>query len=251
MILSSPAMGISPPSFMRDIKYAGQSEGGTVLECPFTPRRSIFWGFNWRSSNPFGGYDNGANKMGFMMTTGPGAGGAWGMHYYGATQGSRVISIFLQGVDANNCHLPNVQGECNGNSMVFLPNINGSAVAEGVEHRIEVTMIRSATNTSRDGVLRVMIDGILRTYHTNVNFPAYDFISVLDNHTWDRQCAQRNPAVGPTTPPNDCRTFDDWHDWGDWYVSSGSGGSVTPPPPPPTDTTPPGQVTSVTVTQLN
>ncbi len=244
-ILSDSSWTISPSSFIRNIKPAFASEGGTVIDCAFSAQRNIFWGFGWRSSNPFGGYNNGANKIGFMMTNRPTGGAAlWGLHYYGGS-GSRVIGVFLQAVTVNNCHLSNWFGDCNGSSFVILPNVNSSAVAEGVKHRIEITMRRSTSETSRDGTIRVVVDGVVRTNYTNVNFPAWDFVSVMNNHTWDGQCAQRNPSVGPTTSPNDCRTFDDWHDFDDWYVSGGSGGGGA------TDTTPPGQVTSVTVTQLN
>ena len=248
-ILSDSSWTISPSSFLRNLKPAYSSQGGTVIDCPFAAQRNIFWGFAWRSSNPFGGYTNAANKMGFMMTNRPAAGGAlWGLHYYGSSNGARVISVFLQAsTGVNNCHLSNWVGDCNGSSFVILPNINGTPVAEGVTHRVEVTMRRSSTESSRDGVIRVVIDGIVRTHYPNANFPAWDFISVQSNHTWDGQCANRpggNPLT-PTVPPNDCRTFDDWHDFDDWYVSGGTGGGGTG------DTTPPGQVTSVTVTQLN
>ncbi len=250
LILSSPSMGISPPSFLRDLKPAGSDIGGTQLECFFPARSGVFWGFNLRTSNPFGGYNNGMNKIGFIMSTGPGSGAAWGLHYYGASNGSRVIAIFLQsGPEAgNNCQVSDTFGDCAGGVMEFLPNINSTPIAEGVEHRVEVTMIRS-TPGFKNGVLRVVVDGILRTYQTNVSFPPYDFISVQTNHTWDGQCSQRNPSVGPTTPPNDCRPYDDYYDWGDWYVSSGIGGispspSPTPPPPPPL---PPNKPTNLRV----
>ena len=253
-ILSDGSAWTSPSSFLRETKPAGQSVGGTQLECVFPAKRSIFWGFTWRSSNPFGGYNNGANKMGFMMSNRPTGGGAlWGLHYRGNTNGSRVIAVFLQSAPGvNNCHISGAVDICS-DGAIFIPNVNGSPVLEGQIHKVEVTMIRSTSETSKDGTIRVVVDGVVRTNYTNVNFPAWDFVSVQTNHTWDGQCANRpggNPLT-PTVAPNDCRTFDDWHDTDDWYVSSGSGGGVTPPPPPPTDTTPPGQVTSVTVTQLN
>lgn len=235
-ILSDGSAWTSPSSFLRETKPAGQSVGGTQLECVFPAKRSIFWGFTFRTSNPFGGYNNAANKYGFMMTNRPTGGGAlWGLHYYGNSNGSRVISVFLQAVTVNNCHLSNFYGDCNGSSFVILPNVNASPVVEGQIHKVEVTMIRSTSETSKDGTIRVVVDGVVRTNYTNVNFPAWDFVSVQTNHTWDGQCATRNTSVGPTTPPNDCRTFDDWYDTDDWYVSSGAGGGggTAPPPPPP------------------
>ncbi len=232
---------ISQPNFIRNIKYANASHGGTVIECLFSARRSMFWGFSWRTSNPFGGYNNGANKLGFMMSNRPTGGGAlWGLHFYGSSNGSRVVSVFLQAsAGVNNCHLSDYQGDCNGSSVVFLPNVNGSAVLEGVKHRVEVTMIRSTTESSRDGTIRVVVDGIVRTNYTNANFPAWDFISVQNNHTWDGQCATRTPS--------DCRPYDDYHDFDDWYVSSGTGGAgggSSPPPPPPL---PPNRPTNLRV----
>lgn len=226
-LLSDPSEPVSPSGFLRMIKPAGQAHGGTVIDCLFSPQRNIFWGMTIRPSNPFGGYNNGANKIGFMISNRPtGGGGLWGLHYRGSTNGSRVVAVFLQAsTGVSNCHIPEIDGDCNGSSLVFYPNINGSPVSEGVFHRVEITMRRSTTESSRDGVMRVVVDGSLRIYHTDLNTPAWDFISVMNNHTWDGQCAQRNPNVGPTTPPNDCRPFDDWYDFGDWYVSGGSGGS--------------------------
>lgn len=232
-IRSDGAPWTSPSSFLRETKPAGASEGGTVIDCPFSAQRNIFWGITLRASNPFGGYNNGANKYGFMITNRvAGGGGIWGVHYYGASAGSRVIGIFLQAVSVSNCHLPNILGDCNGSSLVFLPNVNGAGVSEGAVHKVEITMRRSTTETSRDGTIRVVVDGFVRTNHTNVNFPAYNFISVQTNHTWDGQCATRNPAVSPTTAPNDCRPYDDYYDTDDWYVSAGAGGSTPNPDSP-------------------
>ncbi len=249
VILSDASLTTSPPFFLRDQKQAFASTGGTTIECLFAPQNALFWGFKMRVSNPFGGYNNAANKIGFMMTNRAAGGGAlWGMHYYGATNGSRVISVFLQATAVNNCHIPQATGDCSGVSTIFLPNVNGTPVAEGIDHRIEVTMVRSTTEISRDGIIRVVVDGIVRTNLTNVNFPAWQFISIQNNHTWDGQCALRNPSVGPTTPPNDCRTFIDYYDFDDWYASgsqvAGGGGGTSPPPPPPL---PPNRPTNLRV----
>lgn len=223
----------SSPFYLRERKPAGSAVGGTQLECFFSAQRNLFWGFTFRTSNPFGGYNNAANKYGFMMTDRVIGGGAlWGVHFYGASNGGRVIGIFLQATAVNNCHLSTYVGDCGGSSVVFLPNVDSSPVTEGVIHKIQITMKRSSTETSRDGTIRVVVDGTVRTNYTNVNFPAYNFISVQTNHTWDGQCATRNPAVSPTTPPNDCRTFDDWYDTDDWYVSGGAGGSTPNPDSP-------------------
>ena len=223
----------SSPSHLREQKPAGSSVGGTQIDCFFPAQRNIFWGFTFRTSNPFGGYNNGANKYGFMITDRQVGGGAlWGVHYYGASAGSRRIGIFLQATSVNNCHLSDYIGDCGGSSVVFLPNVNGSGITEGDIHKVQITMKRSSTETSRDGTIRVVVDGVVRTNHTNVNFPAYNFISVQTNHTWDGQCATRNPAVGPTTAPNDCRPYDDYYDTDDWYVSAGAGGTTPNPDTP-------------------
>lgn len=249
LILSDASLTTSPPFFLRDQKQPNQGSGGTTINCLFSAQNAIFWGFKMRTSNPFGGYNNGANKIGFMMTNRVAGGGAlWGLHYYGASTGGRVISVFLQATTVNNCHIPQASGDCTGVSTIFLPNVNGAPIAEGVDHRIEVTMVRSTSETSRDGIIRVVVDGLVRTYLTNVNFPAWQFVSVQNNHTWDGQCAKRDPNVGPTTPPNDCRTFLDYYDFDDWYVSGGSGGVIVSPPPPPPPT-PPNRPSNLRVSQ--
>lgn len=242
-ILSDGSNWTSPIFFIRDRKPAGDSVGASQITCPFPAQRNIFWGFTFRTSNPFGGYNNGANKYGFMNTNRQSGGGAlWGVHFYGSANGGRVIGIFLQAsTGVNNCHLSNYVGDCNGSSVVFLPNVDGSPVLEGPIHKVQITMIHSATEVSKNGTIRVVVDGTLRTNYTNVNFPVWDFINVQGNRTWDGQCKNRvggNPET-PTTPPNDCRPYDDYYDTDDWYVSGSIGGSVTPPPPTPTPPTPP------------
>lgn len=246
VILSDSSLTTSPPFFLRDQKQPNQGHGGTSINCAFNATKNVFWGFRMRTSNPFGGYDNGANKIGFVLNNRTTGGGAqWGLHYYGASNGGRVISVFLQDAQVNNCHITNLNdggfNQCATLGGLFMPNMNGSSIAEGADHRIELTLIGSTTSTSRDGVVRLVVDGILRTYNTNVNFPQFGFISVQNNHTWDGQCEGRG----------DCRPFLDYYDFDDWYVSTGSGGSSTTPPPPPVDTTPPGMVSGVTVQQLN
>ncbi len=212
----------SPPYFMRNLKPAGASEGGSTTDCVHPARGEIYYAFTWRPSSPFGGYNNGANKMVFYISNIPNsAGGAWGSHYFGSESGKRVVNFFLQGGEVNNCHVDNIYGDCAAStSMVFLPNVDKSPVLEGKWHRVEIHFKRSSTGSSKDGLIKMWVDGSLRISHNNVNTPQYDWISMQTNHTWDGQCAMRNKSLSPTTLPNDCRTFDDYHDFGDFFVGA-------------------------------
>lgn len=222
LLLSDPNEPSSPSGFMRDIKYAGASEGGTMVDCVHPVKGEVYYAFTWRPSSPFGGYDNGANKMVFYISAIPNSsGGAWGSHYYGKTNGQRVVNFFLQGGGVNNCHVDNIYGDCaDSTSMVFLPNVDTSPVLEGKWHRVEVYFKRSTTGSSKDGITKMWVDGSLRISHNNVNTPQYDWTSIMTNHTWDGQCAKRNASLPSTTYPNDCRPYDDYHDFGDFFVGA-------------------------------
>jgi len=221
-ILSDPNEPSSAPYFMRNLKPAGASHGGTMVDCVHPQKGEVYYAFTWRSSNPFGGYDNGANKMVFYISNIPNSsGGAWGSHYFGAEPGKRVVNFFLQGGEVGNCHVDHIYGDCAAStSMVFLPNVDTSPVLEGQWHRVEVYFKRSSNGSSKDGILKMWVDGSLRISHNDVNTPQYDWMSIQTNHTWDGQCAMRNSNLPPTTYPNDCRPYDDYHDFGDFFVGA-------------------------------
>ncbi len=220
ILMNDSSEPTSPSGIVRMIKPAYSTVGGTVLECFHDPRSEIYYEFTWRPSSPFGGYNNGANKLVFFTSDKPNAVGLWGSHFYGSNNGGRVVDIFLQAANVNNCHIPNAYGDCaDSASLVFLPNVNGAAVLEGQWHRVEVYFRRSTTTTSQDGIIMVWVDNSLRIKNTNVNMPPYNWRSIEVNHTWDGQCSMRNPAVASTVAPNDCRPYDDYHDFGDFFAS--------------------------------
>lgn len=222
-IVSDPTATVSPSNVLKNTKAANQTTGGTEIYCSFEHTPEVYYAFNWRSSDPFGGYDNGANKM--LFFTSQGGVPAWGMHYRGATPGKRVLAIFLQqGTDANsayNCQVPGWQGACAVEAGgTFFPNVDTSPVLEGKWHFVEVYLKRSTTHASQNGIVRMWVDNKLRLEATNANSLNLDWEAFDINHTWDGQCGMRNPSVGPTTLPNDCRPYDDSHYFDDVYVSA-------------------------------
>lgn len=106
---------------------------------------------------------------------------------YGSPQtGPGYMSTVYQpaGGAANNCHLLNiVNADCPG-SITF--NYGGVPFTRGVYHRLEVYHKRSTSNTSRDGILRIWLDGtpvanVTQFNHTTGN----PFQFFLITQAWD------------------------------------------------------------------
>jgi hypothetical protein len=229
---------LSAPYALRYRKGAGQGHGGTKVECVFPPQAEVEYTFSWHSGKPFGGYNNSANKILYLPSEGDR--NLWGVHFWGAHDGGRTINVFLNGAKghADNCHLigkgvfDGGYNQCDGTTMEFSSNVDGSAVAEGEPYKlVKVYFKKSRTETSKDGIVRVSIDGKVRLYYDTVNFPDLRFTKMVGSVTWDGQCAQRDASKPPTMYPNDCRTYDDFHYYGHFLVRGNPTSQPEPPKP--------------------
>jgi hypothetical protein len=145
------------------------------------------------------------------------------------TGGSGASSTYSIGAfpDAgnSNCHV------ASGASCDMLsPNVNGLTVPLGQWNRLEWYVKASTTASSRDGIIRWWMNGVLMGNYANINFRAGAFGTIMLTHVWD--------SVDP-------QQVTDYHQYDYLYLSAGSGGgggSDNPPGPPNTP-----RITSVTV----
>lgn len=188
---------VSPPAVLRDNKQPFAGHGGTGYYVNYPDHREIFFAMAWKSSDPFHGYPNGANKILFFITNSPGSGGTWGLHYLGADPNDRFINVFVQSgrQDVNNCHVSNFLGQCDLNIGGFVPNVDKSPITPGVWHKVEVYFRLGKTTSSRDCIIKVWVDNKLKTQTLDANCPTdWPFNGLMTNHTWDGQYAG-NPTM--------------------------------------------------------
>ena len=228
---------VSSPRVMDQFVLTGGNTGNGQWGLGFPRKREIFVGFVWRTTVT--GLPNNTNKIIFIKDP------SNSFLVWQGTPGSNAKRlIWYQQERVDNCHITGSRfgGLCYSQSGDgtgwFDPNINSSVcnIAPGDPFtKVEIYLKASSTNTSKDGIIKIWINGTLSTSYTNVNqgtdlnvFPG-GFANVEITATWDG-----------TIPP----APNDWHHYFDHlYVSFPNGGVVEPPPiepqPDPTDPTPP------------
>jgi len=237
---ASPGYGgqtVSPPRTLDSKLLTNATTGGGQWTVPFGNTREIFFGMTWATNPQFQGLDVNTNKLIFLHS-GPGDNSF--LVWQGGQDSVKTLKWYQQTV-VDNCHLGvNFQpggsfpsfcwnGAFHDGTGWFEPNISGAgSLAAGTGfHKIEIYLRASTTQTSRDGIIRIWVDGAKTTDYTNVNFanPYFDYMAITP--TWDGSgaltCARR-----------DCAR--EWHHFFDHIrisSPSGGGGGVTPPPPPP------------------
>lgn len=129
--------------------------------------------------------------------------------------------------------------------LTCFPNVGPGTITEGQWAKVEVCMRGSSSLTSRDGIVKWWVNGVLAGSYTNFNYGNGNINEVIYQQTWDgygngqgfsQTIRQRFGHLHISYPPNG-------------GCASGQGGGGTTPPP--IDTTPPGRATGLTITQLN
>lgn len=142
--------------------------------------REFYMGVKWKPSNPFSGWtvenqkifllDGTRNHMYITMHRKNNAGNRYD---YG-------INAFYGTAGADNCHVAQ-KLSCDH----FLPNVTNPSVQLGVWHTLEAYYKGSTSSTSRDGILRYWLDGVLLANYTNINTAYPDHRKVQINPVWD------------------------------------------------------------------
>lgn len=209
---------------------SGCSGGGEWLYPPNAatarPIRDLFVGLVFMMNPGFEQNSVGTNKVFFMRAhnwrfTGSQTNGYFAVR--GAANNLQLIFSHNTGT-LNNAHV------CAQDlGLTCFPNTgNTVTLVRGVQYKIEAYIHASTTPTSRDGILRVYINGILTHNYTNLNYGTGIVNEALIGQTWDGA----GNGCCPTVP---------WHFYFDhFYVSASNcpaggcgGGPITPNPPPP------------------
>ncbi len=214
-IVADGTAPISPSSVVKSTFYAGNASGGMQLNY-VTPQiqSEMYVGLIWRTNPEFqGNQGSWSNKMFFVR--GPNSNGLLLM--YGPTNGGPYYATF--GVNTgglDNSHV--CQSDL---GLICPPNVNSSAAQlfRGVWTKLEMYVKKSTTNTSRDGILRWWVNGVLVGNYTTLNYAAAGLNEWVWSEAWDG-----------TFNPNHV----EWNHFIDHlHVSTPSGGGSTDQPPGP------------------
>lgn len=207
---------ISPPSCYKSVIYAGNTSGGSQVHynAPQT-YTDMFVAMSWRTNAGFQGRTT-ANKMFFVR--GPGVNGFFGMN--GSTGGPYVLGFGHNTASLNNSHIfPADLG-----LGYSVNNVSSGSLPVNTWTRIEVYIKKSTTSTSRDGILRYWVNGVLCANYTTVNYAPNGLNEWVWSETWDGTVTNPTPSV-------------DWeHYLGHLFIATGGtpssgGGGTTPSTP--------------------
>jgi len=246
---SSSNAPVSPPSVFDTFLGAFSTTGNGQWIYPLPNVREVYVGTYWAQNADFEGMGDIANKMIFVQPSGEAnflnwiQGGRWtpGVLTWVFQQNGGINNCHVSGYISPGCSLGPEFGPGTGN---LTPNVAAPSIAAGSGwHKIEIYQRASTSATSRDGIIRIWVDGLLSTDYSNLNLGPNGFIDFQINHTWDG--GPRNDC-----PARDCTRA--WHHyWDHMVIATGNGGgSTSPPPPSPTPPPPtgtPGTVSDLTV----
>jgi len=225
IVSSDGAAPVSPSGVVIGRMLSTAVNGGMQLVKNWPVSREQYVGLTWRSNTGFGGRPVG-NKMFFML--GPEAGGVflWGAD--ALNSGCEQLIWGTNTLNYDNYHICSF-------SLICYPNVNPTAatMCRGNWYKIEVYFKSSTTATSRDGIWRWWVNGVLVGNYTNANWNPQGGNEWQWNNTWDSSGDLQNiPRAS------------DWEHYLDHIVIAVSNGSVSIDNPP----GPPGGVTGFTAT---
>lgn len=211
-VASDSTAPLSPSSVLQQIFYtgmpAGISPGNDWYAFP-QPAKEVYVGFWWK---PSAGFENHPvlTKILFLSTTQTNP-----IFFYMSGTGPSVrIGMQYQNGTIDNSHLSGFPG------VIGTFDIGGGqSVQLGAWAKLELYVKRSTTPTSRDGIFRYWVNGVLARDITNMNFESYDFASVPIVPVWG--------GTGGTKTKTDYFSYDHVH------ISTPNSGTTSDQPPGP------------------
>jgi len=214
-IVSDGSAPISPSSVVKSTFSAGNTSGGMQLNY-VTPQiqSEMYVGLIWRTNPEFQGNPGSySNKMFFIR--GPGANGLLLM--YGPSGGPhQAVFGHNTGGGLDNSHVCSFDL-----GLICYPNVNipSAALPRGTWTKLEMYVKKSTTNTSRDGIVRWWVNGVLVGNYTTLNYAGAGLNEWVWSEAWDG-----------TFNPNHV----EWNHFIDHlHVSIPNGGGSTDQPPGP------------------
>ncbi|MBX3237296.1 MAG: hypothetical protein KF814_14205 [Nitrospiraceae bacterium] len=204
---------VSPSNVVKSTLLPGNTGGGIQLNY-VTPQvqREMYMGLMWRTNPQFQGRVVG-NKMFFLR--GPGANGVW-LFGNSALVGGTAPMIFAHNTGGlDNSHVCALDS-----GLACYPNVGDGTLRVGTWTKLEAYVKASTTMTSRDGIVRWWINGVLVGNYTNLNYAQNGLNEWVWAETWD----------GLVNPPPTV----EWNHFLDHlHVSIPNGGGTTDQPPGP------------------
>jgi hypothetical protein len=219
-VIRSDATAPQSPSSVLAMEYnPANGAGGGDPYINLNNLNEVYVGTWFKFSNPFQGEQNLANKLMVLFW---GDGSTLWIKAEGQQFGPwhPVIGYSVVDMTLNNCHNPGY-GDCPG-GFTFTPNVSNGNITQGMWNRLEFYYKRSTSTTSRDGIVRVWLNGTPVIDVTRANTPSAFLQTVFVTPSW----------AGPADPGRsnpDKISFDHIH------VSAPNGGGGAPKG----DTTPP------------
>lgn len=176
-IVSDNTAPVSASGVLKSTLVAGNTNGGMQLSYIYPKiSREMYVGFIWRTNSQFQGRAAG-NKTFFMR--GPDSIGVFVIQG-GLASGTGPLVFAHNSGALDNSHT------CSSDlGLLCYPNITAGLVQRGVWTKIEAYMKASTTNTSRDGIVRWWINGVLAGNYTNINYAGAGLNEWIWTETWD------------------------------------------------------------------
>lgn len=218
-IVSDGTAQLSASNVLKSTLYAGNSTGGMQLNYAMPNiYREMYVGLMWRTNPEFQGRAAG-NKTFFMR--GPDSIGVFVIQG-GLASGSGPLVWSHNSGALNNSHT------CSADlGLLCYPNVSNGIVQRGVWTKIEAYMKASTSNTSRDGIVRWWINGVLAGNYTNINYAGAGLNEWIWTETWDG-CGGNICDLGKVNTANWEHYVDHLH----ISIPNGTGSTDNPPGPP-------------------
>jgi hypothetical protein len=176
---SDASAPISPSGVMRSTIFAGNNYGGSQLNY-VTPQvhNEMYVGMMWRTNPEFLGRTV-ANKLWFMR-------GPTTNHFFGMNgcPGQGQPNCYIE-FGHNTGSLDNSHACAADLGLICHANVGNPTVIRGAWTKLESYMKKSTTATSRDGIVRWWINGVLVGNYTNLNVSPLGINEWVWSETWD------------------------------------------------------------------
>lgn len=208
---SAPVTG---PGVIRSTLPVNSANGGMQLSATTAQaNREMYAGMMWRTNSQFSCLAL-ADKMWFIR--GPGTVGFFGMD---CTTGDTTANILFS---HNSPAIDNSHTCSLDLGLACFPNVNGFRFPLGSWVKLESYIKASTTATSRDGIVRWWVNGVLVGNYTNMNYGEQG----LNEWIWTETWAALQPQFQKSVPLS--HYIDHLH----ISIPNGGGGIDNPPGPP-------------------
>lgn len=169
---------ISPSGVVKSVLPAGASSGGMQLNYVTSQTyREMYVGILWRTNPQFQGRQVG-NKMFFVR--GPVNNGVFLFGNSALSNGSAPMIYSHNSANLDNSHTCALSL-----GLACFPNAGSGVLTVGTWTKLEAYIKASTTDTSRDGIVRWWVDGVLAGNYTNMNVASRGLNEWVWSETWD------------------------------------------------------------------